>query len=112
VSGNIKQQIAIRDGLTADFAGSSVRVLTLRNHFMRKRRFCILLLTPPYIFLILGVVSISAAAVFTCTGKVWVRFNDWVYRAKEPRWFWWEATLDYLIGICFMGYFLYMIYGH
>ena len=63
------------------------------------------LLRPPYIFLILGVVSISAAAVFTCMGKVWVRFNGWVYRAKEPGWFWWEVALDYLIGVCFIGYF-------
>ena len=42
------------------------------------------LLRPPYIFFILGVISISAAVVFTCMGKVWVRFNGWVYRAKEP----------------------------
>jgi hypothetical protein len=64
------------------------------------------LLRPPYIFLILGVVSISAAAVFTCMGKVWVRLNGWVYRAKEPGWFWWEVALDYFIGVCFIGYFL------
>jgi hypothetical protein len=62
--------------------------------------------SPPYIFLILGVLSISAAAVFTCTGKAWVRFHGWVYRAKEPGWFWWEVALDYLIGVCFVGYFL------
>jgi hypothetical protein len=62
----------------------------------------------PYIFLILGVVSISAAAVFTCMGKVWVRFSGWVHRAKEPGWFWWEVALDYLIGVCFIGYFLYV----
>jgi len=70
-----------------------------------------LLLRPPYIFLILGVVSLLAAVVFTCTGKVWVRFNGWVYRAKEPGWFWWEVALDYLIGGCFIGYFLFKIYG-
>jgi hypothetical protein len=64
---------------------------------------------PPHIFLILGVISISAAVIFTCTGKVWVRFNGWVYRAKEPGWFWWEVALDYLIGICFVGYFLYQV---
>jgi hypothetical protein len=66
-------------------------------------------LRPPYIFLILGVISISAAVVFTFTGKVWVRFNGWVYRAKEPKWFWWEVALDYLIGFGFVGYFLFKI---
>jgi hypothetical protein len=67
------------------------------------------LLRPPYIFLILGVISISAAAIFTCTGKVWVRLNGWVYCAKEPGWFWWEVALDYLVGFCFIGYFLYRV---
>jgi hypothetical protein len=33
----------------------------------------------PYLWLILGVISISAAAFFTYTGKVWVRFDGWVY---------------------------------
>jgi hypothetical protein len=61
---------------------------------------------PPYIFLVLGILSISAAVVFTCTGRAWVRFNGWIYRAKEPRWFWYEVALYYLSGIFFIGYFL------
>jgi hypothetical protein len=60
---------------------------------------------PPGIFLILGVVAISAAAVFTCVGKVWVRFNGWVYRAKEPGTFWWEVALYFLGGVRLVGYF-------
>lgn len=66
------------------------------------------LFSAPDIFLILGVISISAAAVFTCTGKAWVRVHGWVYRAKEPRWFWWEVALYYLVGVWFVGYFLYL----
>ena len=69
------------------------------------------LLRPPFVFLILGIMSISAAAVFTCMGKVWVRANGWIYRAKEPRWFWWEIALDFFIGVWFIGYFLYKAYG-
>ena len=69
------------------------------------------LLEPPYIFLILGVISTSAAVVFTGMGKVWVRLNGWVYRAKEPKWFWWQVALYYLGGVWFIGYFLYKIYG-
>jgi len=69
------------------------------------------LLRPPYAVLILGIISISAAAVFTCMGKVWVRLNGWVYRAKEPGWFWWEVVLDYVIGVCFIGYFLYKVHA-
>ena len=68
-----------------------------------------ILLRPPYIFLILGAISILAAVIFTCMGKVWVRLNGWVYRAKEPGWFWWEVALDYLIGACFIWYFFYKV---
>ncbi len=64
-------------------------------------------LKPPYVFLLLGDISISAAALFTVYGKVWVRFHGWVYRAKEPRWFWWEVVLYFLVGVWFVGYFLY-----
>jgi hypothetical protein len=67
------------------------------------------ILRPPYIFLILGVSSISAAIVFTRKGKAWVRFQGWVYRAKEPKWFWWEIALYYLCGIGLIGYYLYLI---
>ena len=63
----------------------------------------------PYDFLMLGVISTSAAAVFTYTGKVWVRLNGWVYRAKEPGWFWWEVALYYLVGVWFLGYSLYKL---
>ncbi len=55
---------------------------------------------------IFGVISISAAAVFTYMGKVWVRFNGWVYRDKEPRVFWGEVAILYLIGVVFIGAYL------
>jgi hypothetical protein len=66
-------------------------------------------LRPPYIFLVLGFISIFAAAIFTYTGKVWVRFNGWVYRAKEPRSFCGEVVAYLLVGLCFIGYFLFEI---
>jgi hypothetical protein len=63
-------------------------------------------LRPPFIFLTTGVLAISAATVFTCMGKVWVRFNGWVYRTKEPRGFWGEVATLYFVGVCFIGIFL------
>jgi hypothetical protein len=65
------------------------------------------LLRPPNVFLPLGIISISAATFFAYTGKVWVRFNGWVYRAKEPRAFWGEVAAYFLGGVFFVGYFLY-----
>lgn len=69
------------------------------------------LLRSPYIFLIVGVVSISAAVVYTCLGKAWGRFSGWIYRAEEPRTFWVEIAFYYLGGVLSLGYFLFKIYG-
>ena len=60
-----------------------------------------------YIFLTLGVISFSAAVVWTCTGKARTRFHGWVYRAKEPDVFWWVVAIYYLAGVLFIGTFLY-----
>ena len=67
------------------------------------------LLRPPYIYLILGVISFSAAVVWTSIGKAWTRFYGWVYRAKEPKQFWLVVALYYLGGVFFIGIFLYMV---
>jgi hypothetical protein len=65
-----------------------------------------ILLRPPYIFLILGVIFISVATIYTYMGKVWVRFNGWVYRAEKPGTFWAEVALYHLGGLWFIGCFL------
>jgi len=67
------------------------------------------LLRPPHLYLILGVISFSGAVVSTCTGKSWGRFGGFVYRAEEPNQFWWLVATYYLIGVCFIGYFLYLL---
>jgi hypothetical protein len=67
------------------------------------------ILRPPNVFLTLGVISISAAALFAFTGKVWVRFSGWVYREKDPRVFWGEVAAYFLVGVFFVGYFLFKI---
>jgi hypothetical protein len=64
----------------------------------------------PYLFLVLGCLSFSAALVWTFIGKAWVRFYGWVYRSEEPKWFWWEVFLDCVVGGGFIGYFLYKVY--
>ena len=59
-----------------------------------------------YIYLILGVISFSGAAVSTCTGKTLSRGQGWVYHAKEPTVFWWVVAIYYLGGVLFIGIFL------
>jgi hypothetical protein len=61
--------------------------------------------------LIVGIIFISAAALFAYTGKVWVRFSGWVYRDKKPRVFWGEVAAYFLVGVFFVGYFLYKVCG-
>jgi hypothetical protein len=67
------------------------------------------LLRSPYIYLILGVITLSAAVASTCTGRTWVRFDGWVYRAKEPYAFWWVVATLYLGSILFIGIFWYWV---
>jgi hypothetical protein len=69
------------------------------------------LLEPPYIFLIFGGMFLSAAAYWMYKGKAWVRFNGWVYRDKEPKWFWWQVVVCFLFGAGFIARFLYEISG-
>jgi hypothetical protein len=69
------------------------------------------LLGSPNGFLTVGVISISAATFFAYTGKVWARFRGWIYRDKEPRVFWGEVAAYFLVGVFFVGYFFYKVYG-
>jgi len=60
----------------------------------------------PYFLLIAGFVFVSLGVYGTLNGGVWVRFSGWVYRDKEPKTFWVEVALYYLIGVCFLKYSL------
>ena len=68
------------------------------------------LLKGPYYYLALGVVSLAVGVVSTCTGVTWARFGRVIYRAKQPRKFWEDVIACYLIGVCFIGVFLYKVY--
>lgn len=63
---------------------------------------------PPYVLLIIGLLAISAAVLFACTGRASTRFHGWIYRAKEPKWFWWNVAMYFLGGVGLIGYFLYL----
>jgi hypothetical protein len=63
---------------------------------------------PPYVLLILGFISILAAVVFAYTGKVSLRFHGWIYRARQPKLFWWQVALYFLGGVGLIGYSLYL----
>ena len=66
--------------------------------------------SPDYVSLTLGCVSFSAGVAWTVIGKAWVRFNGWIYRAEKPNEYWWNVATYYLVGVGFIGYFLYKVY--
>jgi hypothetical protein len=68
------------------------------------------LLMGPYFYLILGVVSLCVGLVSTCTGVAWARFGRIIYRAEQPKAFWEDVVSCYLIGACFIGYFLFKVW--
>jgi len=59
-----------------------------------------------YIYLILGIISFSGAAISTYTGKTRATFAGWVYRDKEPIAFWWVVAVYYSAGVLFIGIFV------
>jgi hypothetical protein len=68
-------------------------------------------ISSPYYFLVFGAIFLVAAVVSTCTGKTYGRYGGWASRAKEPTKFWWGVAIYCIAGICFIGYFLYKVYG-
>jgi hypothetical protein len=66
---------------------------------------------PPYGLLWIGIFLLFLAVAGTCTGEAWARFGQRVYRAKDPKQFWWVIAIYSLGGVGFIGYFLYKVYG-
>lgn len=64
-----------------------------------------------YIFLILGVASISATVVYIYMGKVWLCFPGWVYRAERPIRFWCYAATYYLIGFLLIAFYFLRVHA-
>jgi hypothetical protein len=52
----------------------------------------------PLFYLVSGFFVISLGVHSILTGKTWVRFGGWVYRADEPKTFWWNVAILFLIG--------------
>jgi len=69
-----------------------------------------ILLNPKFIYLILGVVFLSAAVVSTWAGKTYSGYGGWATRAKEPTQFWWAIAILYLSAALFIGTYLYEAY--
>jgi len=63
----------------------------------------------PFICLLAGMVVCFLTLVGASTGKVWAKFQGWVYRAKEPKWFWFLVAVYFLIGVGLIGCYFYLV---
>jgi hypothetical protein len=64
-------------------------------------------LKPPYTLLDAGMFVVFLAVIYTYTGKAYIRFHGWVYRADEPKRYWLEVIAYYVVGVGLIGLFLY-----
>jgi hypothetical protein len=60
-------------------------------------------------WLTFGIFLLFLAVVYTYTGKAWVRFHGWVYRADRPKRYWLEVVMYYIADIALIGLFLYNV---
>jgi hypothetical protein len=57
-------------------------------------------------FLLIGAIWLVMAVVFTLTGESWAHFGIRVFRAEEPKRYWWIVATVYLGGIFFIVLYL------
>jgi len=58
-------------------------------------------------FLLVGIVLLGMTAVFTLSGETLERYRGIVYRTKEPKRFWWDVLAYFLLGLFFIGLYLF-----
>jgi hypothetical protein len=46
-------------------------------------------------------------AVFALCGEAFERYHGFVYRAEEPKRFWWVVVGYFIAGLCFIVLYLY-----
>jgi hypothetical protein len=56
-----------------------------------------------------GVFVLLLGLVYLISGKVWVRFQGWVYSNEEPRRYWLELALYFVCGLGLMLYAIFSI---
>jgi len=54
-------------------------------------------------FLLIGIVLFVMAGVFALSGGTFEPHSGIVYRAKEPKRFWWNVVAYFLGGLLFIG---------
>ena len=67
------------------------------------------LMARDHVSLILGVVLMVMALISTLTGTALVKYRGIVHRAEDPKAFWESIAVDCLLGLIFLGLYLYTV---
>jgi hypothetical protein len=62
-----------------------------------------------HIDLVLGVVLMAVALISTLTGRCFVMYREIVSRAEGPKTFWQTIAMNCLLGLFFLGLYLYTL---
>jgi len=65
------------------------------------------LLDKQHRILLIGIVLLVMTAVFTLSGETLERYHGIVSRAEEPKRFWWDVVVYFLLGLFFIGLYWY-----
>jgi hypothetical protein len=60
-----------------------------------------------HVFYVMGIVLVSAALIFTLTGRCLVKYEGIVSRSKDPKIFWQNVVLYFVLGLICFGLYLY-----
>jgi hypothetical protein len=58
--------------------------------------------------LLFGIGLIGFGVVYLCLGKAYARFHGWVYRANDPKGYWFEIVLYFALGTGSIAYSIYL----
>jgi hypothetical protein len=58
--------------------------------------------------LLAGIALIILGVVYTCMGRAYARFHGWVNRADDPKGYWSEVALYFVLGAGLIAYALYL----
>ena len=65
------------------------------------------LLARHHTFFVMGIVLVAAALIFTLTGWCLVKYKGFVSRSKNPKMFWQNVVLYFVLGLVCLGLWAY-----
>jgi hypothetical protein len=60
-----------------------------------------------HVSLVLGVVFMAVVPISILTGRTLVKYQGIVSRVDDPKTFWKSVVVDFLLGLVFLGLYLY-----